>query len=373
MSRISAIESFVVPYTEPNDHGSTRYVCLIRMVDTDGIFGWGEAATLFKPATVATHSLAKAWSELLCGTPADPTAAADLLQRETWWYGNTGISSFARAAIDMALWDIRGKREGASLSEMLGRTHESLPVLLSCHATLADLRHGAALIADQVAQKHAIGVKVGFGKRGDAHLGYEVERDAEFVQRLREALGEQSEIMIDIGAALTWQLDDARDRLAAFADHRINWLEEPLGARHRDYPDLHHGSNTRIAFGEREWSAEGYAEIIQQGAVDVVGIDPGRAMGVTGFLDTTRMLETYGVEGNAHAFSGPVIFAASLALSLASPAFKQLELMPLRNSLYELAEAYPEPADGRVSACNAAGLGVELSLERVKAAAVPIA
>lgn len=366
MSFIRIIQPFIVPYTEPNDHDSTRYVCLVRIVDSDGVEGWGEAATLFLAATSGTEALIRDWATLVIGLPARSGEVFEELRRATWWYGDAGLACFARAAIDMALWDLEGKRSSLSLAEMLGQVTSELPVLLSCHATGADFTKMSVAITEQVHQTQAIGVKVGFGKRGDANLGFETSRDEAFVRELRATLGEDLKIMIDIGATISWNLQDALQRVRAFEDFNVDWIEEPLGARHEDYPTLYRHSNSRIAYGEREWSPYGYEEILKTGAIDVVGIDPGRALGVTGFSETTRLLEKYQVQGNAHAFSGPMIFAASLALSLSSPAFKQLELMPLRNSLYDLVEGCPKSEEGRVQASGRPGLGIEVSLDKVR-------
>src|SRR5690606_26834622 len=133
VSSISSVESYVVPYTEPNDHGSTRYVCLVRVVDSDGLVGWGEAAVLFKAAALAVDALIREWSASLQDAAASPAEIFETLRRDVWWYGDAGIACFARAAIDMALWDIAGKRKGLPLAAMLGQSQPELPVLISCH------------------------------------------------------------------------------------------------------------------------------------------------------------------------------------------------------------------------------------------------
>jgi len=370
MSTIYSIESFVVPYTEPNDHGSTRYVCLVKITDSDGVVGWGEAVTLFREATVATHALIGAYRDLVVGKPANPSTILNALLAHGWWFADAGLASFALSSIDLALWDIAAKRAAQSLANLLGRAQTRLPIFVSCHAAQADISAMTDSMAEKVSDVCATGIKIGFGKRGDARLGYDHDRDVSFIRELRKRLGDDSHIMIDIGATITWSVDDAISRIRAFEEYGVYWTEEPLGAHNPDgYRRLKKAVSSMIAYGEREWNMAGYASIIESGTVDVVGIDPGRAQGITGFLATSRLLEKQGVQGNAHAFAGPLVFAASLALSQNTLACRQLELMPLRNSLYELVENCPAPLSGTLSSSEEHGIGVTIIEKRVRAVA----
>ena len=80
-----------------------------------------------------------------------------------------------------------------------------------------------------------------------------------------------------------------------------------------------------IAYGEKEWTVKGYKRVIDTGTVDVVGVDPGRAEGITGFKKITRQVEEAKRQANAHAWSSAIVTAASLAVSFSSPACKLFE------------------------------------------------
>ena len=86
-----------------------------------------------------------------------------------WWYGyNGGIACYAVAAIDIALWDIKGKILGVPVLQLLGGpVHERLPAVASSHAHYEDIRPMVEEAQDWVAPGMH-GLKVGFGKRGDA-------------------------------------------------------------------------------------------------------------------------------------------------------------------------------------------------------------
>jgi hypothetical protein len=173
------------------------------------------------------------------------------------------------------------------------------------------------------------GVKVGFGKKGDAHLGFDHERDVDYVRSVREAIGDKR-LMIDLGVKNRWDIATAIQRARAFEEYRVHWLEEPLG--HDDpegYRALRAGTSLRIGYGEREWSHRGVQRIVETGTVDVIGLDPGRIEGITGFRKAAEICAQYRRQANAHNFSTAIVSAASQALSFASLACRELELQPV--------------------------------------------
>src|SRR5258707_9348082 len=140
--------------------------------------------------------------------------------------------------------------------------------------------------------------------------------------------------MLALAATLRWDVPTAISRTLAFERYRIDWIEEPLGADNpRGYRALRARATTRLAYGEREWTPRGVARIAASGTVDVVGVDPGRCEGITGWLAAAAHTRAHGAQVNAHAWSSAIVTAASLALSLASPNCRQIEVKPLRNPM----------------------------------------
>jgi L-alanine-DL-glutamate epimerase-like enolase superfamily enzyme len=336
---IHSVEAFPISYPEPNDHGRQRAVCLVRIRDRDGREGWGEATTYFPEAAVATATLIDALAPQL--TDGDPRAIETLmagLYAHTWWYGTggAGLAGFALSAIDVALWDLKGVLLGERVLDLLGGpSKERLPAIASSHATGSEI--GA--MADEIAgwlQSGLTGIKVGFGKLGDARLGFEHRRDVEFVRAVRAAVGPDKRIMIDLGVRNHWSVAEAIQRVRAFEEYGIAWIEEPLG--HDDpegYSRLRSATATEIAYGEREWSAAGVARILATGTVDVVGLDPGRIGGVTGFSRACDLIAVARRQGNAHAWSTAIDTAASLAISWAKPVCRQLEEQPFKGPMQD--------------------------------------
>jgi L-alanine-DL-glutamate epimerase-like enolase superfamily enzyme len=361
---VTAVEAIPVAYPEPNDDNSERHLCLVRVVDDEGRVGWGEAVTMWPEASRATAALVAGLEPLVVGR--DPVHTERIwqdLRDHMWWYGGAGIASFALSAIDLALWDLKGQVLGRSLLDLLGGpARDRLPVIASGHATSSSIAELAEQIAGWVAGD-AQGVKVGFGKRGNANLGFDHDRDVAFVAAVREALGPDPSLMIDLGVRNRWTVSEAVERTRAFEQHGLHWIEEPLGADDpQGYVTLRAKTSTLIAYGEREWSVRGLERVIRSGTCDVVGIDPGRAEGITGFLRAARIAETERVTTNAHSWSSAIVLAASLALSWALPSCRLLESKPLENPMqHELAGASGwRPSAGWWPVPDRPGLGIEV-------------
>jgi len=364
VSIVSQVAAIPVSYPEPNDFDAIRHLCLVRLTDSDGRVGWGEAVTMFPEASLATKTIIEGMADLVVGRdPMELDSIITALHDRAWWYGHGGgIASFAIAALDIALWDLRGKVIGRSVLDMLGGpVHDRLPAVASSHAHHPDI--GAMVEEAQSWLASGLqGVKVGFGKRGDARLGYDHDRDVEYVRRMREGLGDDPQLMIDCGWVIRWDVMTAVRRVQAFDEYRVHWIEEPLGAWDPEgYANLRSKTTMLIAYGEREWNVDGYARLLETGTVDVVGVDPGRAEGISGFRRVADRVVSARRQANAHAWSSAIVSAASLAISFASPACKLFEVKPLRNPMQHDLVAMPiEHRGGWMHPPGGPGLGIDV-------------
>ncbi|HEY5182608.1 MAG TPA: enolase C-terminal domain-like protein [Dermatophilaceae bacterium] len=180
--------------------------------------------------------------------------------------------------------------------------------------------------------------------------------------------GSVPKIIVDIGASVHWTVAESIARTLAFEEHDLYRIEEPLGADNPEgYAELTAATDTLIAYGEREWTVRGIERIVATKTVDVVGIDPGRVEGVTGSIRAAQLIDSAGRQANAHAFAGPISYAASLALSLASAACHELEVPPFLNQLYDVVGLPRRPANERVTAMSGAGLGFDIDEAAVRA------
>jgi L-alanine-DL-glutamate epimerase-like enolase superfamily enzyme len=367
---VTRIDAIPVNYREPTDHNRFRSVCLVRISCVGGEVGWGECCTYFPEASRAASHIVAAFADLIVGKSALHIEKHwQAMKAHSWWYGTgAGIASMAIAGIDIALWDLKGRLLRTRVLDLLGGpVRERLPAIASLHGTNASIE----AMADEIAGHTATGLhgaKVGFGKRGEANLGFEEARDLEFVDKVKAAMGPGKELMIDLGVNNFWDIPTAIRRAKAFEERGVAWLEEPLGNDDPEgYKALRAATGIRIGYGEREWNERGVQRIVETGTVDVVGIDPGRIEGITGFRRAAHHCALARRQANAHNFSTAIVSAASQALSFASPACYILELQPVYGPAQ--AELVDRPIwhdKGFVRMPEGVGLGVTVNEEFVE-------
>jgi L-alanine-DL-glutamate epimerase-like enolase superfamily enzyme len=362
--RVKSVTPFSVAYPEPNDNDNIRYLTFCRIEADDGTTGWGEAITQFSGSTRATERLLEEMAELVVGR--DPMENIDIwrtIKAQTWWYAyRGGPASFALSAIDIALWDLKGKLLGQPLVNLLGGAHrDRLPVIASTHAFNASIEYEAERHGRYVREEGYQGVKVGMGKRGEARLGYEIGRDVEFVRLLRDAIGADAMLMMDRGQSLQWTAAEAIARTNAFEAHGLTWIEEPLEPSDvHGFRFLRRHVKCLVATGEREWDSRGFKEVIESGIVDVVGCDVGRAEGITGALKVIELVERNDLWFNSHAWSSAVNTAASISVSAITPRCLVQELKPDENPMqHELVGEPFRQSGGFIDVPRKPGLGVE--------------
>jgi L-alanine-DL-glutamate epimerase-like enolase superfamily enzyme len=366
MPTVKKYAVFPLEYREPNDNMATRYIALVRLETTDGIVGWGECITQFRPNTLAvTAMLEGGLADLVIGRdPLENEKIWNDLRAEVWWYGDVGgTAAFAISALDIALWDLKGKILGQPLYRLLGgKAQEKLPVCASTHPKEKDIDKMAAELAGHIQNGYQL-VKVGFGKKGHAELGVRAERDIAFVKAVREAIGPTAGFIVDIGAKMHWDIPYAVKMARAFAESNLTWLEDVFhpdnfnGYRHlrQAVPDM------MLGFGERFWNGQDYKRLLEADVCDVILVDPGRTEGITGMQRITRMAAEYNVKMDPHCWSSAIITAASLHVAIAAPNACIFEMKPMENPMqHELVREPFAHQDGWMFAPEAAGLGIDV-------------
>ncbi|MHA1566137.1 MAG: mandelate racemase/muconate lactonizing enzyme family protein [Alphaproteobacteria bacterium] len=365
MTKVATVDAKILAYPDANDFNNIRRTILVRVETTDGIVGWGEGIAMWPEACKATALIVEeGLAPLVRGEdPADPRALWQKMRGQTWWYGEGGIAGFALSAIDMALWDIAGKIAGKPLYEMLGGlAHQRLPANASSHVNKATM----TACVDEVIRFFQAGfnsVKLGFAKKGLSDIGGNPDKDVAFIAALRTAVGPDKEILVDIGNGVRWDVETAIHVTRRMAEHGIGWIEEPLYPTNWDgYRRLKQAVTVPIASGEREWTAAGYQHLLETGTVDVVGVDPARVEGITGFTLIDQLAGKHNKTVNAHAWSTAVTTAASLHLSLASQNTRLFELKPFEVVVQQDLIADPIwHVDGFVYPIDKPGLGISVN------------
>jgi L-rhamnonate dehydratase len=285
------------------------------------------------------------------------------MYRRTMYFGRTGVTITAMAAIDMALWDLKGKHYGEPIHRLLGgKQHPRI----KAYASILFGPDGAA--TRDIGQRW---IDAGYRavKFGWEPMGQNEALDLELVRGAREGLGETADLLIDAGCV--WDARTALRRAHAFADYNIGWLEEPLREDDLDgYVWLRDRSPVPIAAGEGECGRESFRPWIDRHALDVYQVDLSRC----GFTDAAFLrgrVEQIGARLCNHCYTSPLTVAASLHwLSTCRDAFlfeDCVEDSPLR---HELTTEKVQAVGGWIEVPDGPGLGVTLNEDFVRSTLV---
>ncbi len=344
---------------------SCQDAVLVRVQTDDGLEGVGEADS--SPEVVKSivdapfsHNIACGLRELLIGeNPLETERLWQKMYRRTMYFGRTGVGITAMAAVDMALWDLKGKAFGQPIHRLLGgKFHNKI----RAYASILFGKNGAETreIGRKWTAAGYTAVKFGWEPMGESEA-----LDRELVQGAREGIGEDGTLLIDAGCV--WDARTALRRAHAFAEQRAEWLEEPL--RQDDiegYRWLRDRSPIPIAAGEGECGRESFRPFIEQRALDVFQVDLAR----NGFTDAAyirQRVEESGARLCNHCYTSPLTAAASLHwLATCRDAFlfeDCVEDSPLR---HELTHERVQAVDGWISIPDGPGLGVTLNEDFVR-------
>jgi L-alanine-DL-glutamate epimerase-like enolase superfamily enzyme len=362
--RITAVVCQIlrVPHVEAKT-SSSQDVLLVRIRTDNGLEGIGESDS--SPEVVKaiidapfSHNIACGLRHILLGEePLEHERLWQKMYRRTMYFGRTSVGISAMAAVDMALWDLKGKHFGQPIHRLLGgKQHDRI----RAYASILFGRDGkeTADIGRKWTAAGYTAVKFGWEPMGESEAV-----DLDLVRGAREGLGDAT-LLIDAGCV--WDARTALRRAHAFAEYNIDWLEEPLREDDVDgYVWLRDRSPVPIAAGEGECGRESFRPLIDRHAFDVYQVDLSR----NGFTDAAYIrsrVEEIGARLCNHFYTSPVTAAASLHwLSTCRDAFlfeDCVEDSPLRNDLtHERVQA----TDGWISVPDGPGLGVTLNEEVV--------
>lgn len=362
---ISRIEAIPLIYKEPHYRNQERCVTLVRIETSDGTEGWGEAISQFPEASLATKILVEdGFAPLLRGQdPLDVEVLWRKMCRHAYWYGVEGIAAFAISGIDMALWDLKGKLLGQPVARLIGgRLKDSIPAMASILFDMESLEWTLNEFRSFKEAGYGI-VKAGWGMRPEAVFGQDRKRDLTYVREVRSVIGEDISLVVDVpGARGLWDVPTAIQRFREWEPYNLRWIEQPLPpADLAAHARLRAAVATPIGTGEDEWSPETYSRLIESNGVDVVQLDPGRCLGITGCLEVIGMIERAGLKYSAHSWSGALNTAASLHLLAISSHGDTLDFKPHESPMqHDLVEDPWTPIGGRLTLRDEPGLGVSI-------------
>ncbi len=213
----------------------------------------------------------------------------------------SGLSMYAVAAVDVALWDLKARLLDVSLSALLGRRREAVPVYGSGGFT----SYSVDALREQLAGWVAQGIP-----RVKMKVGRDPAADPERVRAAREAIGPNAELMVDGNGA--WTAGEAVAIAERFAAHAVSWFEEPVSSDHIEglrYVRSRAPAGMAIAAGEYATDIHGFRRLL--GAVDILQGDITRCGGITGLLRADALCEAHDTPFSAHC--APALSAHALA------------------------------------------------------------
>jgi len=363
VTAISFIETFIVP---------PRWL-FVRLETQDGAVGWGEAS--LEGHAEAVVGAFVALRDRFIGHDADRIEDIWQIAYRAGFYRGGPVLMSALSGLDQALWDLKGKRLGLPVWQMLGgcvRTHVPVYAWIG-----GDRPTDVAAAARARKQQGFRAVKM----NATEDLGWldSPKMLEPTLQRVAAVQAEGLDVGLDFHGRVHRPM--ARQLIAAVEPLRPLFIEEPVLSEHPEaIAAISRSTHVPIALGERLFSRWDFRPFFEAASVDIIQPDLSHAGGISECRRIAAMAEAYDVAVAPHCPLGPLALAACMQIALTSSNFviQEMSLGIHYNSLeYDLLTYLRNPevfsvTDGMVPALSGPGLGVEIDEERVRASARPI-
>ncbi len=342
--RTDAIQSFVSQETP-----------FVTITDSDGATGTGYSYTIGTGGSSVMRLLADHLAPRLIGRDADCIEAIwHELEFATHATTIGAITSIALAGVDIALWDLRARKQGLPLWMLAGGAKDRCPL----YTTEGGWLHiDTQALVDDALEAKAKGFRGSKVKIGRPHVAEDHARLA----AVRAAVGDDYEIMTDCNQGFT--VDEAIRRADRMRDLDLAWIEEPLPADDIDgHVRMSNATAIPVAVGESLYSIRHFSEYMQRGACSVVQVDAGRIGGITPWLKVAHAAEAFDLPVCPH-------FLMELHVSLACAVRngKYVEYIP---QLDELTASRMTVEDGCAVAPSEPGIGIDWDWDAVRARSI---
>ena len=383
--KITRIECHVVvvPEVDPDACSSAQDDIVVLVHTDEGITGIGEVDTnpwVAKAMIEAsgTHCMGLGLTEMLLGEdPRSPEALWDKMYVGSAMTGRRGLGICAIGALDMALWDIRGKAAGKPCWQLLGGAQQEV---LTPYASLLPTGRTLEAYQESLVAKVIQAKEAGFraaklevcvnGPYSHNRIQESDEAVVETVAACREAVGPEMTLMVDV--AYAWHsAEQALEVIKRLEPFDLFFLETPICIDDLDgHAFLADHSPIRIAAGEWQNTRFEFMDLFDRGRIDVGQPDVGRVGGLT---EARRVADLAAERGKLivpHCWKTSIGVAASAHLAAATAHCPYLEYLPPRLSesalRVELADDGLKMVEGRIALPDKPGLGIELNRSALK-------
>jgi galactonate dehydratase len=373
----------------------------LRLHTDSGIIGTGE--TFFAPAPVAAYIHGNVASYLLGKDPRDIELHDRRLGSVYVGARDSGAEVRGNSAVNIALWDIYGQALDEPVWRLLGgRTHESVPIYNTCagyghiratkrnalfertedwslkagdaaegpYEDLLAWRFDADKLAKSLLAEGIGGMKIWpFDIAAEASMGArisnaDIDKALEPFRKVRDAVGNAIEIMVELHGL--WTLPPMLRIAEALKPYDVAWLEEPIRFNELDaMAELARHTSIPIAASERLASRQVFRQLIDKRAASIIMIDLAWCGGLSEARKIANMAEASELPVTLHDCTGPIVFAASCALSATLPNVNYQEAVRAYFTGWytEVVDVLPKVENGMVTPLPGAGLGLKLKPE----------
>jgi L-alanine-DL-glutamate epimerase-like enolase superfamily enzyme len=364
--KITAVEPIVLEGRRDHPSGEIARHLVVKVTTDTGLIGWGEAFTAPEVIRLIIDTRYRndrdsGLAALLIGEdPRDTDRLWAKMAEGTILLGRDGVAMHAMAAIDVALWDIKGKALGQPIHALLGGARRDRVDWYATH-TLGKTIDDTVAIAERLVAGGCRAVKFGWLPAGQTPA-----EDEAIVAALRRAIGPDIRLLIDCG--MHWNVDEALERTRRFAAHDIYWFEEALRAYDVEgYARLKRESGLKITAGEMAATSGELGRMIDADAVDVLQIELAQ-VGLTEAMKIAAHANAKGIAIVNHNYVLDINLAASLHMLAAVETIDLCETPGNRNEVRDaLVRNPPRPgADGLIPIPQGPGLGIEIDEAAVR-------
>lgn len=367
--RIEHVETYVAaqrletPFYFSQFGFDKRQTCLVKVIAEDGTYGWGEG---YGPANVIRAGV-EYLAPLVCGQdPLQVEAIWSKMHLRSLDYARRGVLVAAISAIDIAIWDLRGKFLNQPVSVLLGGRRREMVKVYATGMYFTDVADLTGKLVDEACSTveqgfRALKMKVGLG----------VDTDVRHVRAVREAIGDEIDLMVDANHAYS------RSEALAFARRveplDISFFEEPVSPEdYEGYRELRGRTSVPIAGGECEYLLAGFRHLLSNNCVDIAQPDICAAGGLSECKRIAALAQAFQTNLIPHSWGTGIAFAAGLhlvsTLDIVPGRLRMpdalLEMDRSENALREnLTWPVFRASGGYVAVPDAPGLGVDVDAD----------